>query len=277
MALFSGPLAYLTDGAPSSLSAFPEVASFAQVIGSTVTVAQIQRSPNSNNQPDSWFAAELAALGNEAPIVAVPVNGIAATLAAMPELRGGALVLQKPRRHSGAGRLLFGTTYERLLRESRLPMLILPNDGKIGTVRRILFPADLAPRSLPVFDQTVALCRDLDADLVVLHVYGNDQLLPSEVDMERRLAAQNLVELFNVHKQQITELVERATVAGVRATAAHAEGRAHVKILAHTAANPIDLVVMPTHGPRSAEDVLQGSTTVRVVQRAPVPVLVIRA
>lgn len=276
MALFSGPLAYLTDGAPSSLSAFPEVASFAQVIGSTVTVAQIQRSPNSNNQPDSWFAAELAALGNEAPIVAVPVKRIAATLAAMPELRGGALVLL-PRRQGGAIRLLFGTTYERLMSETRLPLLVLPKDGKIGTVRRILFPADLAPRSLPVFDQTVALCRDLDADLVVLHVYGNDQLLPSEVDMERRLAAQNPVELFNVHKQQIAELVERSTAAGVRATAAHAEGRAHVKILAHTSSNPIDFIVMPTHGPRSAEDVLQGSTTVRVVQRAPVPVLAIRA
>lgn len=276
MALFSGPLAYLTDGAPSSLSAFPEVASFAQAIGSTVIVARIGRSPNGDDQPDSRFVAALAAHGGETLVVTVPRKRIGAELATLQELRGGALALL-PHRRRGLARLLIGTTYERLMRETRLPLLALPNDGKIGTVRRVLFPADLAPRSLPVFDQTVALCRDLDADLVVLHAYGTDQLLPSEVDMERRMAAQNPLELFNVHKQQIAELVERATIAGVRATAATAEGRAHVQILAHTAANPIDLVVMATHGIRSAEDVLQGSTTVRVVQRAPVPVLVMRA
>ncbi|MBC8160256.1 MAG: universal stress protein [Roseiflexaceae bacterium] len=275
MAILQGPLVYLTDGAPDSLALFPEVSAFAQAIGSPTLLARVESSDYTDARPDPRFSAALASLDNPPEVVVVSQRRLGAGLAALSELRGATLALT-PRRYGGLLRLLLGTQHERLLRETALSLLTLPNDGTIGTVRRVLFPADFAPRSLAAFDQAVALCQALAAELVVLHVYGNDRLPTAAADKERRMAAQSPLELFNIDKEQLVALVERAGQAGVRATSAIADGRAHAQILRHISANPIDMVVMPSHGPRTVEDILQGSTTIRVVQRAPVPVLVIR-
>jgi nucleotide-binding universal stress UspA family protein len=47
--------------------------------------------------------------------------------------------------------------------------------------------------------------------------------------------------------------------------------------LTSAAANDIGLIAMASHGPRSVEDILLGSTTARVIQRAPVAVLAMRS
>lgn len=279
MSLLAGPLVYLSDGAPASLAAFPQVASFASTIGSRAVLARVQRRVDPEAKPDQHFLAALNGLAVDgvAPVV-IPVERrhLGKGLLAHSELRDGALALA-PRRRAGLGRMLFGTSYERLLRDTRMPLLTLPADGIIGSIRRILFPADLSPRSLAAFDQTLVLCRELNAALDVLHVYGEDRLLPSEMDMERRNAAQSPGELFKIHKEGITALVERAKAAGVRVESKSAEGRAHTHILTYASKNPIDLIVMPTHGPRSTEDIMRGSTTVRVINQSPVPMLVYKA
>lgn len=279
MMLATGPLVYLTDGAPQSLDAFAQVASFASAVGVRPILARVQRSADETETPDPRFTAGLAKLAvNGVPpaVVSVPRRRLGAGLATQAELRGGILALL-PKRHSGLGRMFFGNTYEQLLRETNMPLFVLPADGRVRTIRRVLFPADLSPRSAQAFSQTVELCATLGAKLDILHVYGNDRLLESEMDMERRRAAQSPRELLNIHREGITALVEQARAAGVDVAETSAEGRAHSQILGHAAHHPIDLIAMPTHGPRNAEDVLRGSTTVRVIQRANVPVLVFRA
>ena len=108
----------------------------------------------------------------------------------------------------------------------------------------------------------------------ILHVYGEDRLPPSVEERERRLAAKSPRELLNIHREGIIALVERARAAGVSVNEHMAEGRAHSQILAFSSKNPTDLIAMATYGPRTVEDILNGTTTSRVVQRAPVPVLV---
>jgi nucleotide-binding universal stress UspA family protein len=80
-----------------------------------------------------------------------------------------------------------------------------------------------------------------------------------------------------IDKEQLRALAARAISQGVRTRIHTAEGRAHAQILAYAAANAIDLIVMASHGPRTSEDILLGSTTVRVIERAPVAVLAMRA
>lgn len=279
MTVATGPLVYLTDGAPQSLGLFPQVAGFASAIGGRAMVARVQRSVDETETPDPRFAAALAklAVNGAAPaVVAVPRRGLGTGIAAHAELRDGMLALH-PKRHGGLSRMVFGNTYERLLRETHMPLFVLPADGRVRTVGRVLFPADLSPRSVEAFRKTLELCATLGARLDILHVYGNDRLLESEMDMERRHAAQSPRELLNIHREGITALLDQARAAGVHATETSAEGRAHVQILGHAAHHPIDLIVMATHGPRNAEDVVRGSTTIRVIHRATVPVLVFRA
>lgn len=279
MTLATGPLVYLTDGQPQSLAPFGQVAGFAAAIGLPAMLAHTRRSKDEPETPDAHFAAALAKLplnGAAPTVVSVQRRRLGADLAAQTAIRGGVLALL-PRRHGMLGRILFGNTHEQLLRETGMPLFVLPADGQVKTIRRVLFPADLSPRSVAAFAQTIELCATLGATLDILHVYGNDRLPESEMDMERRRAAQSPRELLNIHREGILALVEQARVAGVNATEISGEGRAHIQILAHTQHHPIDLIAMPTHGPRTAEDVLRGSTTIRVVQRAKVPVLVFRA
>ena len=267
MTLHEGPIHFLTEGDRDSLAALPGLRDLSGVLGCRLSIVHVL-----DGAGDSRLAAALAALPGDAPgVLAVPVAELDAALA----LLTGILAL-RPTRHGPIMRLLAGTQHERLLHHGRLPLLALPG-GQLPPLRRVLFPADLAPRSEAPFDQVVALCRTLNAELHLLHVYGDDRLLPSEQDLARRAAAKSPRELMAIDQQRLQSLAERAKAQGLSPIVKTAEGRAHTQILAYAAANAIGLIAMASHGPRSIEDILLGSTTARVIQRSPATVLAIRA
>jgi nucleotide-binding universal stress UspA family protein len=209
-------------------------------------------------------------------VLAVPEANLHPALASLADATDGMLVLL-PTRRGPLSRLLAGNDYELLLRRGPLPVLALPGSGRLNPIKRVLFPADLSPRSESSLDQAAALCQALGADLHLLHVYGDDRLPPGEVDSARRASAKTPRELMAIDAEGLAGLAARATSVGVSVRSKTAEGRAHAQILAYAAANAIDLIVMASHGPRTLEDILLGSTTVRVIQRAAAPVLALRA
>ena len=137
MTVLHGPLVYITDGAQRSLEHFPQVAAFAEAIGSQAIVARLQPKVDEAAAPDPHFTRALGAVvGADQPPVVVPVarRKLGAALMQYAEVRSGAVVLPAQRR------FLFNSLHERLIRETPLPLLTLPRDGKIGTIRTILFP-----------------------------------------------------------------------------------------------------------------------------------------
>lgn len=277
MALVDRPLLLLTDGSPASLAALPQVAAFAAALGVRVDLLRLMR--RDGLKDDDGIVAALANLPPDLPqpnLLPVAAQGRAEALAELARSTGGILV-PMPQRRRTLGRMLPRNAYQRIRRAWPAPVLALPSDGRMGQVARILFPADLAPRSDAALDEALALCRRLGAELHILHVFGEDQPLPSERDQARRAAARSPRELLQIDQERIRELAERAAAQGVQATVHTAEGRAHANIISYAAANAIDLIVMPSHGPRTTEDILRGSTAVRVVHGAPAPVLVYRS
>jgi nucleotide-binding universal stress UspA family protein len=225
-----------------------------------------------SGRSDHKLAAVIEALPGDAPnVVAVPAADLNTALAS----RTGIVAL-RPARPGPLARCLVGSHYEHLLIYGSLPVLALPATGQLPPIARVLFPADLSPRSQATFDEAIAFCKALNAELHLLHVYGEDRLLPSEQDLARRAATKSPRELMAIDQEYVRDLATRAAAHGLRTRIKTAEGRAHAQILAYTAANAIDLIVMASHGPRSSEDVLLGSTTARVIQRAPVAVLAVR-
>jgi nucleotide-binding universal stress UspA family protein len=272
-----GPIVFLTPGSLDSLAALAGLAEFASALDRPLTVLHLLGA--SGQAPDRRVAEAIAALPSSSPApdtFAVPADDIHTALATIAKATGGLLALL-PKRPRSIDRFLVGNEYERLLRNGPLPVLALPAYGRIARPSRVLFPADLSPRSAAAFDEAVAVCRTVAAELHLLHVFGDDRLLPSEVDQARRAVAQSPRELLSIDQEQLSALVAKAAAQGVRASWQTAEGRAHDQILGYTAASAIDLIVMPSHGPRSVEDILRGSTTVRVVQKSPVAVLAMRA
>lgn len=75
----------------------------------------------------------------------------------------------------------------------------------------------------------------------------------------------------------LTAAQERATAAGVTAEGVHVpEARPAEAILDTATARGAGLIVMASHGRRGLGRVLLGSQAAEVVNRAPVPVLVVR-
>lgn len=289
MTLIEGKLFVLIDGTPASFEALTGAAAIAHIFDIPLDVMYLHR-PRRRNKPltawevEGWTGQVLRALppGHAAPpITFIPQNQVASTLNAMATDGGRPRrgVIAVPAAQRRLTRLLASSDhgYERLLREAPFPILSIPPGYRSERIERVLFPIDLAPRSEPYLDEAIAICKRLDAELHLLHVFGKDRLLPGEVDRERRLAAQSPQELLRVDQESILALLDRARSQGIRAISQIAEGRAHTQILNYARAASIDLIVMATHGPRSIEDIVRGSTTIRVIEAAPVAVLAARS
>lgn len=275
MTVTSGTVAFLTKGENLSLSAFPAITEFAAAIDRKPSV--IVRLPDRiedgvAEQRVEDVRSRLPAVNGGVAVQGVRPKELRPALLDIANTSNGIAALL-PTRRGGLSRVLQTNFYERLLHDGPLPILALPSDGRMRPIKRLLFPADYSPRSDAAFEWAADLAARLGAELHLLHVFGPDRLLESEIDIEKRSAAQSPGELYQIDKDTMATLGERASARGVRAVCETAEGRAHEQILVYTQKAAIDLIVMSSHGPRSYEDILYGTTTTRVIQKSPIPVL----
>lgn len=127
------------------------------------------------------FAKE--AFGTEAPVgvtleYEVAVGKAAAEILRVARERSCDLIVISTHGLTGMRKLFFGSTTERVLRETTRPVLITPptDPGPLrledarALVRRILVPVDLSPASLHQVQVARGLCDALDTPLLVAHV-----------------------------------------------------------------------------------------------------------
>lgn len=88
------------------------------------------------------------------------------------------LIVMGSHGRSGFSRLFFGSTTERVLRETPAPVLVTPDDrtpqrslGEIAaTIKRVLAPVDLSPASEHQVSVACGIASALSASLVIAHV-----------------------------------------------------------------------------------------------------------
>ncbi|HEU4327988.1 MAG TPA: universal stress protein [Roseiflexaceae bacterium] len=277
MTLSDRSLLFTTAGDEHSLAALPHATALADTLNSPLSVVHVASKDRSTDTAPR-IAAALGRLFGAArpPVETIEPKALLPTLLRHASQQD-CLVALSPTRRQGLGRLLAGNNFEQLLHAGNLPIVSLPQAQTPIHTRRVLFPIDLSPRSLPLLRETAALCLRLGAELHLLHVFGEDRLPPSERDMARRLAARSPAELFHIDRDHINELGAVASAYGLDVVVKTAEGRAHREILTYAAANDIGLIVMASHGPRSTADILRGTTTDQVIQTSPLPVLACRS
>ena len=145
---------------------------------------------------------------------------------------------------------------------------------KAPRVRNILVPLDFSKLSTRAIDVAQRLARRFDATVHLAHVRplpyrGDWLLLPSPFPVLDQLDSK---------PQLIAELRNVATEWGVASSHCHLRDGAPPFHEICRLANelPADLIVTSTHGYRGVKHALLGSTTERLVQHAPCPVLVAR-
>ena len=155
-------------------------------------------------------------------------------------------------------------------------------------IQTILYATDLSPHSPRVFRYAMSLAQQYEAKIVIVHAM--EPLSPfakSMVDLyvSKEQSEKLHADAIEKMKETIRERLEvfckdelctdpegRDRVADILIL----EGRPPEVILQEIARRKPDLVVMGSHGHTAVGEILLGTTAHRVMQRSPVPVLLVR-
>jgi nucleotide-binding universal stress UspA family protein len=270
-----------TDGSPLSERALPIATAIASAHGAEVTLARVI-------EPPAWFPVDAASgfpadgpiyqqtmelVNREARQQLDPIadrlhaHGVAARTAILQgqpalqllQLEGKVaadLVIIASHGRTGVRRLAQGSIADELVREGSVPVLVVPSFGDERAISgRAIVPHD----GSELADDALSLVRALAGKPITAICLFRSVASPEEEGTA-------IAELNHVERE-LPDSITRAEIV-VR------EGDPAVGILA--AAEPGDLIVMATHGRGGLDRFWHGSVAQRVLQRARVPVLLVR-
>jgi len=140
---------------------------------------------------------------------------------------------------------------------------------------KILVPTDFSDSARFALPFAVDLAQKYQAKLYILHVV-EPIVVPvdfawgtySYPDIEKQLSGFVEDSLAKILKEQIPP--------GIEAESSNLNGKSWREIVSFAKEQDMDLIVMATHGLSGLSHALYGSTTEKVVRKAPCPVLTVR-
>jgi nucleotide-binding universal stress UspA family protein len=142
-------------------------------------------------------------------------------------------------------------------------------------LRKLLVPTDFSDSARHAFNYGLSFAGEYKAELVLLHVVEN-LTVGYASDLFPVPMAEVFQEISGYAKTELTKLAEEARARGVSVSELVVQGKPSAEIIRHAAENEVDMIVLGTHGKGMLDQALFGSTTERVVRRAPCPVLTVR-
>jgi nucleotide-binding universal stress UspA family protein len=166
----------------------------------------------------------------------------------------------------GVKRLLLGSVAEKVFRQARCPVLIVPPAaGEEAKITRILYPTDFSKASLQAAPYAFSLARHYRAKLILLHVFEGNVHSIEGLTRQRTLVQKRLKRsvLKDVHLDVKPELTVEFGEPAERIRKAAAEWQASLIVLA-----------VRRDQPKVAH--LAEGIAYKVVRQAPCPVLTVR-
>jgi nucleotide-binding universal stress UspA family protein len=174
----------------------------------------------------------------------------------------------------GYDRLMLGSVTDRVMRKAPCPVLAVcctpPEDSVAGDsepdhvhrLRRILFCADFSENSARALNYAISATAEYDAELTLLHLLED---APSAPKTEEAIAAatEQLNRLIPPEKRKTLKIKTEVRI-----------GKPYQEIIQFAREAQIDMTVMGVRGRGALDLSVFGSTTYRVVQLGPCPVLV---
>jgi len=187
--------------------------------------------------------------------------------------RGVNLIVMGTHGLRGIDHLALGSVTEKVLRKACCPVLAVRKPAhhfaaqagvpELVELQRILCCTDFSEHSEQAWDHAVSLAAEYHAELTLLHVL-EETLVTSDIDDEIAKALERLEKQISpwAHKNVVTKPIVRV-------------GKAYQQIIELALESQTDLVVMGVRGRHALDLAVFGSTTNRVVQSGPCPVLVV--
>ena len=139
-------------------------------------------------------------------------------------------------------------------------------------LKRILVPTDFSDGARHALRYGCSFAREYEAELLLLHVvesvavgYASD-LFPVPM-------AEVFQEIAGYARGELAKLAQEARGQGVTVVEKVVQGKPAAEIIRVAREDTIDVIVLGTHGKGVLDHALFGSTTERVVRKAPCPVL----
>ena len=217
---------------------------------------------------------ELAADAGRTPVVEVRAGVPHATILAYAAEHGVDLISLGASGHTGLDRYLVGSTAERVVRLSDVPVLTVPADETDASYDRILVPTDGSEGATHAAEHAVTIAERYGA---TLHVVSVVNLVEEGGYFSAGGVSDEFVDRLDAAAREwIDELVATAEDAGLATGTDVIHGTPSAEIVGYAADHDIDLVVMGTHGRTGLDRYLVGSVTEHVLRSASVPLLTVR-
>lgn len=205
---------------------------------------------------------------------------VANEILALAESEGSDLIAMSTHGRSGFSRLALGSISERVLQNTRTPLLLVRESSALQTsapLKQLLTPLDgsnLAEKALPV---AAEMAHQTGAELTLLRVIQaldeHNKRLLFKSDAEAEESMQQWKTLSSRYLEQMAYSVYRE---GLKVHSEMLIGDPD-KIICETAESlPADLIVMSTHGRSGVDRWVYGSVANKVLRNASCPVLLVR-
>ncbi len=190
------------------------------------------------------------------------------------------LVISATHGRSGIKRLVLGSVTQRLMRTLPCPLLVIrgpsheflqPGDPAFR-FHRILVGCDFSEDSSLAFAYGLSLAQEFQAELHLVHVIEP----PVYVDMVQehaRMAEEAPLLLETRLQEKLLEQLPQEALHWCKPEISILEGLPDQELTRYAETHNIDLIVLGVRGYSLVEKFFVGSTTDRVIRRAPCPVL----
>jgi nucleotide-binding universal stress UspA family protein len=193
------------------------------------------------------------------------------------------LAIAATRGRSGLKRLILGSVTEHLMRTLPCPLMIVPRlelnlqtePAQAVRFKNILVGCDFSPNSTLAFQYAISLAQEFQSELHLVHVIEPPVYkdLPKSVEEARDKLRQGLHKQL---KERLENMVPKEASNWCKPKIMLLAGHAHEELSKYAVVQDIDLIVLGVTGHRLVEALFVGSTTDRVVRRAPCTVLSVR-
>ncbi|HMD84081.1 MAG TPA: universal stress protein [Terriglobia bacterium] len=173
----------------------------------------------------------------------------------------------------GLDRVTLGSVAEKVLRKARCPVLVVRKPGPDAVapegaqssveLRRVVFCTDFSDPSRRALEYALSAAAEYDAELTLLHVLED---MPRSADIEEAIATAT---------QQLDKLIPPEGVKPGKIKTLVRIGRAYEQIIQLALEIQADLLIMAVRGRNALDLAVFGSTTYRVIQLGPCPVLAV--
>ncbi|HKN31712.1 MAG TPA: universal stress protein [Terriglobales bacterium] len=208
------------------------------------------------------------------PELVVNLGNAADSILSVAQARNVELIVMGTHGRRGFDCLVLGSTTHRVMGRASCPVLVIsgqpreagatvPEGRQVHRLSRVLYRTDFSENSERALDYAISATAEHDGDVTLLHVVEH---LPRSAKAR---------ELMATCSQRLDKLIPAETRKALKVWTVVKVGKPYEQIVQQALTEQSDMITMAARGADALDRAVFGSTTYRVIQLGPCPVLAI--